>query len=58
MTKEKLKDLRLKSGLSQKQVAEKIGLDNKTISRLESGASSILKIEVRKMLNFYEKQEM
>ena len=34
---EKLYTLRKKSGLSQKQLAEKLGVSNKTISKWENG---------------------
>ena len=55
----KIKELRLKQGLTQEELSEKIGIDNKRLSRIETGVSlPSLKIakELTKLfnLNFYE----
>ena len=55
----KIKELRLKQGLTQEQLSEKLGIDNKRLSRIETGVSlPSLKIakDLTKLfdLNFYD----
>ena len=40
---QKLKDIRLKKGFTQEQLAKKSGVSRITISRLESGAQTVIK---------------
>ena len=55
--KEKLKQLRIQKGLTQAQLAEKLGVSNKTISKWETGTMPRYFIHVVRMGKVFNDKE-
>jgi transcriptional regulator with XRE-family HTH domain len=56
MNSEWLKKMRLKKGLTQKELAEKTGISIHTIANIEQKQRKGSKLTWKKILNFFEKE--